>query len=366
MPGETGGRATYARELALALADLRPRDEFVSFVNSEAAAVPDFWREIGRVVRLPASPRTRPAWAWLESLAVPVAAARARIDLLHSPANFGPMAGPFARVLTVHDVLFRRHPEYLTPLMRTGTELLLPPAARRAHELITVSRASRDDIVRLIGVPADRVEVILNGWTPPRTTGDAASAREFLRVEDRPLVLSVASNLPHKDLGVLIDALARIPRDERPVLVLAGHGTDAGALPARVREGGVEDDTVLVGGVDPATLENLYAAAALVITSTRAEGFGLPVIEALGRGIPVACSDLPVLREVAADFAFWFQPGDAQSAADAIRRALRPGQERERLRAAGVAHARRFSWRTAAERTARVYEAALAARRRDR
>jgi glycosyltransferase involved in cell wall biosynthesis len=353
---------TYARELALALAELGSGHQFVSFVNSEAGDVNGFWRELGSVVRLPASPRRRPVWAWLETTGVPVAAARARVDLLHSPANLGPLAGPFARVLTVHDLLFRRHPEYLTPLMRAGTELLLPRAARRAHELITVSRTSRDDIIRLLGVPADRVAAIPNGWTPPRTRGDAGLARERFQLGDRPVALSVASDLPHKDLGVLVDALRRIPREERPLLVFAGHGTDRGTLPAQARAAGVEDDTALLGGVDPATLEHLYAAAALVVASTRAEGFGLPVIEAFGRGIPVACSDLPVLREVAGDLAQWFRPGDAQSAADAIRRGLEPGRCDEGQRAARMAHAAQFSWRTAAERTAAVYEAALTAR----
>jgi glycosyltransferase involved in cell wall biosynthesis len=331
-------------------------------VNREAASVPGFWRDVGHVVRLPASPRARPAWAWLETVAVPAAAARAGVDVLHSPANFGPLAGPFARVLTVHDVLFKRHPEYVPPLMRAGTGLLLTPAARRAHELITVSRASRDDIVRLLGVPEERVAAIPNGWTPPRGAGDAALARERFGLDDRPLVLSVASDLPHKDLPLLIEVLGRIPPEERPVLVLAGHGTDSGTLPERARAAGVADDAAFLGAVDPATLESLYAAAALVIASTRAEGFGLPVIEALGRGIPVACSDLPVLREVAGELAYWFEPGNSDAVAEAIRRALREGGGDDR-RAEREAHARRFSWSAAAEATASVYEAALAARR---
>ena len=348
----------------MSLADTRPELEFVSFVNSEAAAASGFWREIGKVVRLPVSPRSRPAWAWLETAAVPVAAARARVDVLHSPANFGPMAGPFARVLTVHDVLFRRHPEFLTLAMRAGTELLLPPAARRAHELITVSRASRDDIVGLLGVPADRVEAIANGWTPPRSVGRAELVRDMLGVGDRPLALSVASDLPHKDLTLLIDSLALISEDERPVLVLAGHGTDTGRLRARARVRGVEADTIALGAVGDARLEDLYAAAAVVVSATRAEGFGLPVLDALGRGVPVACSDLPVLREVAGELAFWFQPGDTRSAAKAIGRALRDDAERERLGAEGRAHAGKYSWRIAAERTAAVYQAALSQRGR--
>lgn len=327
-------------------------------MNREAAGERGFWDEIGKVVRLPGSPRSRAAWAWLETVAVPGAAARARVEVLHSPANFGPLAGPFARVLTLHDVLFRTHPELLTRAMRLGTELLVPPAVRRAHELITVSRAARDDIVRLLGVRPERVAVVPNGWTPPSAAGDAARARRLLGTGDRPLVLSVASDLPHKDLPLLLDAVALISADERPVLVLAGHGTDSGSLPGRARQLGLEGDVRLLGSVDPGALEDLYAAAAVLATPTRAEGFGLPVLDALGRGVPVVCSDLPVLREIAGDLALWFKPGDASSAGSALVRALRGEGELEGLREARRERAQSFSWRSAAEQTSEAYERA--------
>lgn len=311
------------------------------------------------MVRLPASPRSRPAWAWLELGAVPVAAARARVDVLHSPANFAPLGGPFARVLTVHDVLFRTHPELLTRAMRLGTEALLPAAARRAHRLITVSHSSRDDIVRLLGIQAEQIDVVPNGWAPPGAPGDPARARRSAAAGDRPIVLSVASDLPHKSLETLVDALALLAPSERPALVFAGHGTDSGALAARAESQGVTADLRLLGSVDAQTLEDLYAAAAMVITPTLAEGFGLPVLEALGRGIPVACSELPVLREVAGECAIWFPPGDAPRAADALRRAAQGDPELERLGACGPGRAREFSWRSAAERAWAAYERAL-------
>jgi glycosyltransferase involved in cell wall biosynthesis len=331
-------------------------------VNGEAAAQGGFWDEIGSVVRLRGSPRSRAAWTWLETVGVPTAAARARVGVLHSPANFGPFVGPFARVLTLHDVLFRRHPELLSRAMRLGTELLVPPAARRAHRLITVSNASRDDMVRLLGVQADRINVVPNGWTPPGAPGDPARARSLLEAGDRAVALSVASDLPHKKLGVLVDALALLPPAERPLVALAGHGTDSGALAARAVRQGVAADLRPLGSVDAPTLEDLYAAAAMVISPTLGEGFGLPVLEALGRGIPVACSDLPALREVAGECAIWFPPGDASGAADALRRAAAADPELERLRTSGPARAREFSWRTAAERTWEAYEQAQATR----
>lgn len=278
--------------------------------------------------------------------------------MLHSPANFGPIAGPFASVLTVHDVLFRRHPEMLTPVMRLGTGALLPPAARRANTVITVSNASRQDIEQLLDVPRERIEVVPNGWTPPRTVGVADAARRRLDSAGRPIALSVASDLPHKNLPALLEALALLDPAERPVLALAGHGTDTGGLALRARELGLERDLRILGEVGAAELEDLYAAAATVLTVTLFEGFGLTVLEGLARGLSTVCSDLPVLREVAGDAALWVDPHRPASTVAALRRALAGGPEIERLRAAGRERARRFSWRSAAEQTADVYERA--------
>jgi glycosyltransferase involved in cell wall biosynthesis len=362
LPGETGGRETHVRELARELASAEPGLELISFVNRETAGSDGLWRQLGRVVRLPLSPRARAAWAWAELVAVPAAAARARVDLLHSPANFGPVAGPFARVLTVHDLLFRRLPELLTPAMRLGTEALLPPAARRAHRVITVSRASRDDLVELLRVPADRIDTVPNGWTPPRAPGDRAAARWRLDAGDRRIALSVASDLPHKNLGALLEAVAQIPASRRPLLVLAGHGTDTGGLRERALGLGVLDDVRLVGALSAAELEDAYAAADVLVTATLFEGFGLPVLEGMGRGLPVACSDLPVLREVAGDAAAWLDPRDPATIARALEALLAGGPEVERMRAAGSERARRFSWRAAAAATVESYRRALSER----
>ena len=121
-------------------------------------------------------------------------------------------------------------------------------------------------------------------------------------------------------------------------------------------------DARFLGPVSAELLEGLYAAAALLATTTLHEGFGLPVLEAMARGVPVAASDLAVLREVAGDAAIWHDPRDPSSVAAALRRLLAGGAEVERLRAAGRDRAQRFSWRATAEATARVYDRALSAR----
>ncbi len=349
VPGETGGRETYARELLRGLVAERPDLELTALVNRETTG-DGFWTEAARVVRVESSGVARGSWAAGELLRLPRAARG--LDLLHSVANFGPLAGGPPRVLTVHDVLWRRLPDAVPTAMRLGTNVLVTAAARRARRVITVSHASAADVRSELKI--QNVDVVPNGVTPP--PADPPPPAD-LGQGDRPVVLSVASDLPHKNLAALIDGVAELA--DRPLLVFAGHGTDTGALGSRAASRGVE--VRLLGGVDPARLEALYAAATVVATPTRFEGFGLPVLEAMARGVPVACSELPVLREVAGDAAVYFDSSDPRSLGDAIRTTLIEG---ERLRAAGLTRAAEFSWAAAARATAEVYERALSAKSR--
>jgi glycosyltransferase involved in cell wall biosynthesis len=338
-PGRSGGRETYTRELALRL---RERVAITAFVNRET---PDmgWWSEAAeRVVRVPAGPSSAASWAYGELVALPRLAARAGVDVLHSPANFGPGTGRFRRVLTLHDALFRTHPELHTRAMLWGTEAMVRVAARRAHRVITVSEASATDLRRELSL--HDIRVVPNGITPP----SGAAAGRF-REGDRDVVLAVATDLPHKDLTAVVEAVALVEGD--PLLVVAGAGTDAGALAALARDRGV--DARFLGAVDPATLDDLYASADVLVTLTKAEGFGLPVLEAMARGVPVVCSDLPVLREVGGPDACYVR--GREEAARAIEQALRepPDGDRLRARAAG------YTWDAAAEATLAVYDDAL-------
>ncbi|HEU4701402.1 MAG TPA: glycosyltransferase family 1 protein [Conexibacter sp.] len=363
VPGETGGRETYARELLTALRRVRPELRLTAFLNRETAgAGPGFWSDQtdGTVVLARASGRARAAWAAGELFGVGRAAARARVDVLHGAGNFAPLHGPFARVLTLHDLLYRELPELMSPPLRWATAALVVPAARRATRVVTGSEASRTAIVEQLGVAPERVVTTPYGLGSLPAPGDGERGRMALCLEHRPLALAVATNLPHKNLDRLLDALATMPQHERPVLAFAGHGTDGGALAARARELRLERDVRLLGGIPSAQLEDLYAAAALLVTATRYEGFGLPVLEAMARGVPVVCSDIPVLREVAGAEAVFVNPADPASIAGGMRRLLVGGAEVERLRTAGCARATRFTWEATAEATAAAYEAAAA------
>jgi glycosyltransferase involved in cell wall biosynthesis len=360
VPGETGGRETYSRELLGALRAAQPDLSVTVFLNRECAG-PGWWRDGSdrAVVLRRVSARSQPAWAAGEGLGVAHAAAGAGVDVLHSPANLGPAFGTCARVLTLHDLMYRRQPDLVPQVVRLGTDAVLVPAARRAHRVITATEASRAEIVDELGLDPARVAVIPHGaHPPPGGARDVAAARERLGADARPIVLAVATHVEHKNHPALLAALAEL--GERPLLVIAGHGTEA--LSARAAELGVAEDVRLLGAVPGETLEDLYAAADVYVTATRHEGFGLPVIEAMGRGLPVAASDLPVLREVARDSGWFFDASDPRSIATVLRSVLEGGPEVERRRRLGLADAGRYSWAATAEATARVYAEALAER----
>jgi glycosyltransferase involved in cell wall biosynthesis len=164
----------------------------------------------------------------------------------------------------------------------------------------------------------------------------------------------VGAKRPHKNQEVLIRALDHLPDDVG--LVLAGH---AEPYEQRLREltaaGGHDGRVSMPGYVSDADLEGLWDLAGCVAFPTLGEGFGLPAVEAMGRGVPVACSDIPVLREVGADVAHYFPPRDPAAAAGAILAALSDDSARER----GPLRAAEFTWRAAARATFRAYERAL-------
>ncbi|MCW2953661.1 MAG: glycosyltransferase family 1 protein [Conexibacter sp.] len=372
LPGETGGRETYSRELLRGLRRVRSDLCVTTFVNREtAAAGAGFWsEEADRTLVLPrVSARSRARWAAGELLGVTRVAARAGIEVLHGPANFAPPHGQFARVLTLHDLLHRRLPETISPVVRLATAALVEPAARRAHRVITGSGPSREEILRDLQLPAERVVVVHHGIAAPPSgsaAGDAARAlTRFGLPRARPIALAIATDVPHKNLPALIEAVALLDPSERPLLVLAGHGTDRGTLAHRAAELGVADDVRPLGGIPTDALEDLFAAAAVYVTATLHEGFGLPVLEAMARGVPVVCSDLPVLREVAGVAAAgWLDPRDPATIARALREVTaRDVAEVERIRAGGRARAATFTWDATAAATAAIYDDALAVAR---
>jgi len=359
-PGEMGGLEVYARELVTALAK---RDDVRLSLFLNRLAGPE-WHELAPGLVADIDPRRRTQWVVGDQIHAVRMANRARADLVHSLASTGSVGGQFARVVTVHDLHYRVHPDTHFGMRALGMRALVPLAVRRAHRLIVPSEATRADLLRFTGAERERVDVIPEGiGQSPGTQGDAGAGRERLGAGERQVVLSVSAKRPHKNLARLIGALARIPGERRPLLVLPGYPTPYEAeLRELARARDVSADVRFLGWVSSKELDDLYAAADCFVFPSLYEGFGLPVLEAMARGVPVATSGRASLAEVAGDAALRFDPDDEASIAAAIETLLGDEALRERLRAAGRERASGFTWERAADLTVAAYRRALAER----
>jgi glycosyltransferase involved in cell wall biosynthesis len=363
VPGETGGMEVYARELIPELVAAAPGTRFTAFVNREAAeAGGGPWGEIVPAVTVPVRARRRAEWVRGEQQLLPPLAARAGVDLVHSLASTAPAWGRFRRVVTIHDLAYRLVPEAHLGVLGLGMRVLVPLGARRSDRIIVDAGSTREDVQGLLGVSPGKVDVVPLG-VRTQHQGEPlpeTAVRSWLGSGERPIVLSVSAKRPHKNLARLIGALALIAPERRPLLVLPGYPTPhEDELRRCAAELGVAADVRLLGWVDAAELEGLYAAADCFVFPSLMEGFGLPVLEAMARGVPVACSGRGALGEVAGDAALLFDPESEPAIAAAIERLLEDRAEADRLRSAGRERAARFTWAATAAGTLASYERAL-------
>jgi glycosyltransferase involved in cell wall biosynthesis len=365
VPGETGGMEVAARELIPALLAAAPAGmRFTAFINRETArGDPQWWERLG-VVTVPVNARNRVQWVLGEQTLLPSLARRAGVDLIHSLGSTAPLWGRFRRVVTVHDVIYARYPEAHSGVRDKGMKVLVPAAARRSDRVIVDSQSTRDDVMRLLGVLSDRIDVVPLGIGALRraTPLPERELRGRLELGERRIVLSLSAKRPHKNLLSLIAALALIAGDERPVLVLPGYRTShENELRERARALGVDGDVRFADWISPEELEGLWTIAEAFVYPSLYEGFGLPVLEAMARGVPVACSNASSLPEVAGDAALLFDPRDEQAIASAVSRLLHDRKLVEDLSRRGLERVGHFTWERTARMTLESYARVLAA-----
>lgn len=360
VPGQTGGMETYARELIPRL-EGRSGVKITAFVNAEGYGEPGPWHDV-RLVRVPVRGQRRTEWVRGEQLLLPRLAARADVELLHSLGSTSPARGPYCRVTTIHDVIYRVFPEAHSPIRARAMRLLIPLSARRSRRIIAPSENTRSDLVRLLHVPESKIDVIplgVGSYRVPAT--DETTLRASLQLQGRAIVLTTSAKRPHKNLVALLDAWALLPEETRPVLVLPGYPTaHEEELRRHARTLGLAADTRFLDWISPAELEGLYDIASCFVFPSLYEGFGLPVLEAMARGVPVACSDRGSLAEVAGDAAVVFDAGSPKAIARAVERILGDATLTADLIRAGHMRSERFTWEATAEATLRTYERALA------
>jgi glycosyltransferase involved in cell wall biosynthesis len=359
-PGRSGGPETYLRGLVPALANEFPHVRFIVVTTGSGAAVlrADGWSDFAAIHELPVHEDERMRRLVAEQVLLS-RFTRSRVDLVHSLATLAPVWTPVPAVITFHDVTFLRIRTFSWSTT-LAFRAIVGPAARRADALLTGSAAARDEICATLGLEPARFLVVPHGAgrspSGPVTTED--EVRRSHRLERTRVVLCVSAKRPHKNQEVLLRALPLLPEDVAVVLVGHPEAYDA-KLRSLVAELAISERVRFLGYLPDPELEALWRITACAAFPTLGEGFGLPVLEAMQRGVPVACSDIPVLREVGGEVPFYFDPRDERNAAVVISRALRDSSRAE----AGQAHAATFTWERAARGTFEAYERAMASAR---
>ncbi|HEX7613826.1 MAG TPA: glycosyltransferase family 1 protein [Thermoanaerobaculia bacterium] len=262
-------------------------------------------------------------------------------DLFHAPHYVVPFFPPRATVVTIHDLMHLNRSEHAAPAKRAYARWMIGRALRLSARVIAVSDATKKEILAFGPEWGGKVVVIPNGIREDFFEGGE---------EKGSYLLFLGNDKPHKNLDGLLSAWPRV-RAAHPALSLVL----AGVAPGRVHAEGVR----VLGFVPDAEVPGLVAGARALVLPSFAEGFGLPVIEAQAAGTPVACSDIPALREAAGDAAVFFDPHDISSIADALNMLLGDEEKRRFLRNGGRERAAQFTWARVAERTAEIYDGVL-------
>jgi alpha-1,3-rhamnosyl/mannosyltransferase len=348
------GIGRYTFELARALA---PLTDLVLLINPlQASQELDLRSLNAERIAVPRTPRSlQQQWV------VPAHVRRARGDIYHSPYYLMPYAPGLTAVVTAYDLIPLIIPDGFSAVQRAAYRATHQLAFRAARKIITLCESARQSFIERFHLPTQKIVAIPPGLGPefaPQPAEAVAAFREQRKLP-RDYVLTVGSNKPHKNLPGLIRAYAALPADAPP-LVIAGPEDPRYSADMRAAAAPLGERVIFLGRVAEAQLPLLYAGAALFVQPSLTEGFGLPVVEAMACGTPVACSEAPGLVEAAGSAAILFDPRQPEAITHALSTALTDSALRTDLRTRGLRRAQTLTWSRAAEATLQVYTQAVA------
>ncbi|HEU5090474.1 MAG TPA: glycosyltransferase family 1 protein [Roseiflexaceae bacterium] len=355
------GVSNYTEQLIQHLAQIDRDNRYTIFTtrglgNRQLALPPNFTVRSNLLPTI--NPRIRIPW---EQFVAPVLLRMLGADVYHGVLNVMPLASPVPSVVTIHDLSPFLFPQTFRRVNRTYTRWAIKVAARNAAQLLAVSEFTRREMVRWLEVPPERVTVTYNGVGNrfrPQTPEAIAALKQRHQLPDR-FVLFVGTLEPRKNLPTLLEAYARIVRDTDATLVIGGgKGWLYDEIFARAEQLNLGKRLHFAGFIDDDELPLWYAAASVFVLPSLYEGFGIPVLEAMACGTPVVTTTSSSLPEVAGNAALIVPPTDSEAMAGALLQLLTDAGLRDELRERGFIQARRFSWRSTAQQTIQVYQAA--------
>ena len=334
-----GGNETFVGGLAEQLSALSPE---------VAIYAPSAWKPAYSVMRL--EPKTTSVS--LQRLwDLPVQTNVLGASILHVAFALSPdyLLPRTHQVVTVHDVAFLRHPHLYRRNDYWRLRLTVERAVRKAALVVTVSQTAKQEIVETYHIDPDRVQVVFNGISDP---ADVSEGLPY-GVPDPPFVLFVGTIQPRKGLGVLLDAIGSL-RGAVKLVVVGRKGWRAKSDVERLMAAIATERVTYFPSVSPGPLRALYRKAAAVVVPSLAEGFGLPVLEALAEGTDVVASDIPVFRELYGSNPIYFSPLNARELAEAIEFAL---SAQHGVSSEAIQQLREtYSWRRSAAKLLNLYD----------
>ncbi len=284
-------------------------------------------------------------------------------DVIHGPAYELLYHRKGKSIVTIHDLTFHLHPEWLGSTWRDHFIEDVHSAIERADHFITVSNHIKGEMTEHFGIPADRITAIHHGVEDRFSPNDEPGGRRVLMNRFGlmgPYLLSVATREPKKNLSVLLDSY-RILRErmpDAPKLILVGKGGwESRPIQHEITSRGIQDRTAVLGYIPNEDLPKLYRHAHLFLFPSLYEGFGMPLLEAMASGCPIVASTAAAIPEVAGDAALLVDPNDPDGLARAMEDLVSDEEKRKELIGKGLERAREFTWEETARKTLEVYTA---------
>jgi len=364
VPGVVGGSEEYSVRALESLARLpQSRVAVTLFVNRELQrAHPDLLASFPTVIG-PLSGESRARRVVTEATWLARQARAERLDLLHHLGGTMPVVRSTPGLVTIHDLQPFAFPEHFSRVKRAYLRATVPTSVKRAVVVIVLTEFIRQDVVERIGIDPEKILLVPPGIDPPLPIDPAVALATRRRhgIGEAPFFLYPAITYAHKNHVSLVRAFGRVAAvDDRPKLVLTGGEADAeDALRTEISRLGLGDRVVRTGRVPRADLDALFSEARALTFPSLYEGFGIPVLEAMSRGVPVIASATAALPEVLGDAGVLVEPGDEVAWSDAMVRMLDDDEHRAAMVARGSRRAARFTWSASAEAMLRAYEVAF-------
>lgn len=279
-----------------------------------------------------------------------------KLDVFFSPTHYGPLYTPCPEIISILDVSYRRFPEMFKTKDKLQLALWGKYSLNHSSKIITISNSSKDDIISEYGVNPDKIRVVHLGIKSVSSNEYPVSSMKDKYTIEKPYILFVGTLQPRKNIARLIEALSILKNKAINLVIIGRKGWHYEEILDAPQRFGVSNRVKFLENISDEELPEFYKEAELFVLPSLYEGFGLPILEAMKYGAPVATSDISSLPEAGGDAAIYFNPEDSSDIAKTIEKVLSDKKLRDDMIKKGYEQVKKFSWEKAAREVLDVFE----------